>query len=167
MFQYKDWGWNCPGRQIIPQLHEFCLKHLMLAYMLKNVLHGCALGLIQGVPVDYCPIHYFKPFCRSLWKTTVGLSYNLRQTSLQEKLLQDFVVGILSFFFSSPPFKVTKNRLEPTPGNLLGCDLSKKPFHTWNYNRVCSSFVKASTDWPELVKTGTQTLDTVGLKCKE
>lgn len=71
----------------------------MLAYMLKNVLHGCALGLIQGVPVDYCPTHYFKPFCSSVWKTTVGLSYNLRQTSLLKKLLQDFVVGIPSFFF--------------------------------------------------------------------
>lgn len=71
----------------------------MLAYMLKNVLHGCTLGLIHGVPVDYCPIHYFKPLCRSLWKITVGLSYNLRQTSLFKELLQDFVVGIFIFFF--------------------------------------------------------------------
>lgn len=70
----------------------------MLAYMLKNVLHGCTLGLIQGVSVDYCPIHYFKPLCRSLWKITVGLSYNLRQTSLFKELLQHFVVEILSFF---------------------------------------------------------------------
>lgn len=135
--------------------------------MLKNVLHGCALGLIQGVPVDYCPIHYFKPFCSSLWKTTVGLSHNLRQTSLLKEFLQGFVVGILSFFFSSPSFKVAKALLEQTPGNLLWCGLSKKPFPTWSYNRVCSSFVKASTSWPEMVKTGTQTLDTVGLKCKE
>lgn len=74
----------------------------MLAYMLKNVLHGCALGLIQAVPVDYCPIHYFKPFCSSLWKTTVGFSYNLSQTSLLKKLLQDLVVRILSFFSFSP-----------------------------------------------------------------
>lgn len=69
----------------------------MLVYMLKNVLHGCALGLIQGVPVDYCPIHYFKFVHSSLWKIPVGLSYNLRQTSLFKELLQDFVVGILSF----------------------------------------------------------------------
>jgi len=57
-------------------------------------MHGCALGLIQGVPVGYCLIHYFKSLCRSLWKITVGLSSNLRQTSLLKEMLQDFVVGI-------------------------------------------------------------------------